>query len=432
LSDSVASGGNIGKQMIQRFLTISVAAALLAGGTPATADAQSKISAYSWVAVWEESPAPAVATPAAPLLPVEGQTLRQTLTVGLRGRQVRVTLTNAYGSKPLVVGKATLGRIVNGKLEPNSVRPFTFSGKPSVTVPVGAPALSDPVDMLVRPGDEFAISFYLPERTLPETYFRPAPASDLAGTTLSGAHTWASLSSTGDFTAAPQLPGAAQSSQLIATRLDMLAVPAASAIAVLGTTRTVGEGRWYDLLARRLAAAGRPWAVINASMVANALTYPRPIGGDAGVARFDRDVLLSPGLRYVIIADAANDIGSAGLPGTGIPMATLDGLVANYRQLVARAHARNVKVIAATVLPFAGVPFAGFDTAEKQALRGALNQWIRTSGAFDGVIDFDAMLRDPADPLHFAKGLDGANHFAPSEAGEKRMAEGIDLNLFRK
>ena len=388
-------------------------------------------AAEPWVAAWQASPAAQPAPASGPLKPIEGQTLRLRLRPSLAGRRLRVTLTNAYGTRPVVIGTASIGRLVGGKIDPASVRPLTFSGAASITVPLGAPALSDPVDLAAGPADDLAISLYLPQSTLPETYFRPAAAVDVAGTAAGGAGPDAALSARGDFTRAAELPGATPSPRLFVSRLDVLASPSAGAVVVLGTTRTVGDGRWPDILARRLAAAGRPLSVVNASMVANPLTHPYPGGGDAGLARFDRDVLMDPGVRYVILADAINDIGQAGRLAPDSALPTLDELAAAYRQMVARAHARDVKVIASTLMPFAGVPFPGFYSPEKEALRGALNQWIRTGGAFDGVIDMDALVRDPADPLHFAKGLEVANHFAPNDAGEKRIGDAIDLKLFR-
>lgn len=389
------------------------------------------LAAEPWVAAWQASPAAQPSPPAAPLKPIEGQTLRQRLKPSLGGRKLRITLTNAYGGKALAVGAASIGRWVDGKLDPATIRPLTFSGAASIAVPAGAPAVSDPVDLAVTPTDVLAISLYLPQPTLPETYHRPIGAVDTAGTTLGAAGPEAVLSAKGDFTRAVELPAAAPSPRLFVSRLDVLATPASGAVVVLGTTRTEGEGRWPEILARRLSAAGRPLSVVNASMVANPLTHPYPGGGEAALARFDRDVLMDPGVRYVILADAINDIGQAGrlLPDSTLP--TVEDLAAAYRQMVVRAHARDVKVIAATLLPFAGAPFPGFYSPEKEALRGALNQWIRTSGAFDGVIDMDAIARDPADPLHYAKGLDAANHFAPSEAGEALIGEKIDLKLFR-
>jgi lysophospholipase L1-like esterase len=393
-----------------------LAAALLA--LPARA-------AEPWVGAWQAAPAAVAPNPAAPLVPIQGQTLRQRLEPTLGGKSVRVTLTNAYGGRPLVVAGASIGRMVGGKLDPASIRPLAFTGARGVTIPIGAPALSDPVDLPVKAGETLAISLYLPGPALPETFHRALPAQDRAGT----APPEALLSGPGDFTAAADLPGAAPAPRLFVSRLDVLATTRNGAVVVLGTTRTEGEGRWPALLAPRLAKAGRALSVVNASMVANPLTRPYTGGGEAALARFDRDVLMVPGVRYVILVDAINDIGQAGRP--EVPLPTLAELQAAYRQMVARAHARDVKAIAATLLPFAGVPFANFYSEEKERLRGQLNDWIRTGGAFDGVIDFDAMLRDPANPLRYAPGLGEANNFGPSLAGDARLAERIDLNLFR-
>jgi hypothetical protein len=384
-----------------------------------------------WLAAWEAAPAQQLPAANAALAPLEGQTLRQRLTSSVSGRRVQVTFTNAYGAKALMIGAASVGKLAGGRLDPASVRPLAFGGASAIAVPPGAPALSDPVDLAVAPDEVLAISLYLPEATLPDTYHRPVSAVDTAGTTLGAGGPEAMVSGAkGDFTRSAELTGARPTARLFVSRLDVQATAAKGAILVLGTTRTEGEGRWPEILARRLAAAGRPMAVANASMVANPLTHPYPGGGEAALARFDRDVLMAPGVRYVIVADAINDIGQAGRPGAGGLPTTAD-LAAAYRQLVSRAHARGVKVIAATVMPFAGVPFPEFYSPAKEAARGDLNAWIRTSGAFDGVIDMDALVRDPADPLHYAKGLDAANHFAPSEAGEARIGQGVDLRLFR-
>ena len=250
----------------------------------------------------------------------------------------------------------------------------------------------------------------------------------MSGAVTSGPE--AQLSGPGDHTRDAELPGASTSPRLFVSRVDVLPAKAAGAVIVLGTTRTEGEGRWPDILQRRLAAAGQPLSVVNASMVANPVTHPYPGGGEAALARFDRDVLMAPGARYVILADAINDIGQAGglIP---LPLPSADDLIAAYRQLTVRARAQGLKVIATTMMPFAGAPFPGFYNAEKEKLRGEVNQWIRTGGAFDAVIDMDAMVRDPADPLHYAKGLDSANHFTPSLAGEQKLGDGIDLKLFR-
>jgi hypothetical protein len=173
-------------------------------------------------------------------------------------------------------------------------------------------------------------------------------------------------------------------------------------------------------------------------MVANPLTRPYSAGGgEAAIARLDRDVLDVPGVTHVVVADAINDIGQVGTKRNGAylvrPEDGLDaqGLAAAYRQIVARAHARGIKVVAATVMPFEGVPFADFYSPAKEQIRQDLNRWIRTSGAFDGVIDLDAMVRDPVHPSRFTPGTTTANNFAPDAAGEEKIADAIDLKLFR-
>ncbi len=405
--------------MRARFALLALACAL---APPASA-------AEPWVAVWAASPATQPAPANGALKPLADQTLRQRLKVGIAGRRLQVTLTNAYGSKPLTVGAASVGRLIGGKLDPASIRPLTFGGKPSIIVPIGAPALSDPVDLTMAAGAEIAISLYLPQTTLPETYHRPSNPVEVVGTASSSGPE-AQVSGPGDHTRDVEMPGAAPSPRLFVSRVDIAPAKPAGAIVVLGTTRQEGDGRWPDILQKRLAAAGRPLAVVNASMVANPLTHPYPGGGEAALARYDRDVLLIPSARYVILADAANDIGQAGgLVPLALPSA--DDLIAAYRQLTMRARAQGLKVIATTMMPMAGAPFPNFYSPEKEKLRGEVNAWIRTGGAFDAVIDMDAIVRDPADPLRFAKGLDSANHFTPSLAGEQKLGAAIDLKLFR-
>ena len=411
---------------MSRSVIAALAFALCA--LPLSASAQARAPA-GWVGAWAAPPMAQPSPANAPLKALRNQTVRQRVKASVGGRQLRVTLSNAYGTKPLVIGAATIGRVVGGQLDPASIRPLTFGGAAAVTIAPGAPALSDAVALELADGAEAAISLHLPAETVPETYHRALPAQDAAGASTGERILEAAVSGEGDFTGQATMPGATASPRLFVARLDVLQPRAQGAVVVLGTTRTVGEGRWYDLLAQRLAPRR---AVVNASMVANPLTRPYPGGGDAGLARFDRDVLMVPGVSHVVIADSINDIGQ---PGTAlVPVAelpTLAALQAAYRQLVERAHARGVKVIAATVLPFEGVPFQGFYAPQKDQLRAALNQWIRTAGIFDGVIDMDAILRDPANPNRYAPGLHTANNFAPSEAGERKLADAIDVRLFR-
>jgi lysophospholipase L1-like esterase len=362
------------------------------------------------------------------LKPLKNQTVRQRVKVSVAGSTLRVVLTNAYGTKPLRIAAATVLRARNGQGE-GAALPLSFAGAPSIVVPVGAPAFSDPLPLSVAAGAELLLSLYLPDETLPETYHRALAGQDQAAAATVPE---AQVSAEGDYTRDAVMAGAQAGARLFVARVDVLAAKRGSTVVVLGTTRTAGEGRWPELLAKRLQAAGRNVSVVNASMVANPLTRPYPGGGDAGLARFDRDVLGVPGITHVILADAANDIGQPGGPAIDASqMPTLQDLTAAYLQLALRARAAGVKVIAATVLPFEGVPFAGFWSPQKEQLRGQLNEWIRSSGAFDAVIDMEAMLRDPAKPTRFREGLHTANNFGPNEAGEQYLVQGLDLKLFR-
>lgn len=377
-----------------------------------------------WLAGWQASPMAQTGT----LSVLKDQTVRQRLTLAIGGSQLRVVVSNAYGSRPLRIGAASVLRTRAGQAEGPAL-PLTFGGEASIVVPVGAPAFSDPLPLVVTAGAELSISLYLPAETLPETWHRALSNQDQVG---AAAAPEALVSGPGDFTREAVMPGAQPGQRLFVARIDILPTRRGSTVVVLGTTRTAGEGRWPLLLAQRLQAAGRNVSVINASMVANPLTRPYPNGGEAGLARFDRDVLGVPGVSHVVIADAANDIGQPG--GGTIDAAQLPAvqeLAAAYRQLAVRAHAAGVKVIAATVMPFEGVPFVGFWSPDKERLRGELNAWIRSSGAFDAVLDLDAIVRDPLRPTRYRDGLHTANNFGPNEAGERQLVDAMDLKLFR-
>jgi len=403
------------------MLRILMLAVALTAVNPVSAAAATR---DTWLAAWQASPMAQVGQ----LKPLKNQTVRQRFKVSVAGSQLRVVFSNAYGSKPLRIGAATVLATRNGQAE-GTARPLTFAGAASLVVPVGAPAFSDPLPLAVAAGSELSVSLYLPDETLPETYHRALAGQDQAAAATAPE---AQVSAEGDYTREAVMAGAQAGARLFVARVDVLPAKRGSTVVVLGTTRTAGEGRWPELLAKRLQAAGRNMSVVNASMVANPLTRPYPGGGDAGLARFDRDVLTVPGISHVILADAANDIGQ---PGGAVVdaalMPTLQDLTAAYLQLALRARAAGVKVIAATVMPFEGVPFAGFWSPQKEQLRGQLNEWIRSSGAFDAVIDMDAMLRDPAKPTRFREGLHTANNFGPNEAGERYLIDALDLKLFR-
>jgi len=390
----------------------------------AAARAQTPASA-EWVSAWTAGPQQQVGE----LIPLVDRTLRAYVPLSVGGQQLRIRFSNEYGSKALTIGTATVGLTgPDGAIRSGTLRNLTFGGASSILVPVGAPAYSDPINLDIPDAATVAISLYLPGEVLPETYNRRSADQD----NTDGKMTGAEISPTGDYTARPQIEGAMPCDYLFLTRVDVFEPRVENVIVVMGTSRTTGPGHWPEFLNLRLNADGPLMSVINASLQANVLTWPYPGGGDAALARFDRDVLMQPGITHVVIADAINDIGQPG--GTVIPaeqMPTLEVLSSAYLQLAARGRARGVKVIATTIMPFDGVPFANYYSAEKDRLRVALNEWIRTSGAFDGLIDLDTIMRDPDNPSQFKPGLHTANNFGPNEQGERMIAEVIDTGLFR-
>jgi lysophospholipase L1-like esterase len=356
------------------------------------------------------------------------QTLRLIVHTSVQGRRVRIRLSNEMGSTPLTIGAAHVALRASGAdIAAGSDRVLTFSGKPSITIPPGAPALSDPVDLDVPGQSDLAISVYLPGTTTVTTLH-------------SGAYQTSYVSGPGDFSAAASLPTQAQlGSWPFLTEVDVEGEGAA--IVAFGDSITDGfhssansNSRWPDFLERRLHAAnaantggGEP-GVVNRGISGNRLLSNPPPGSSAGRAaleRFDRDVLATAGVRYMTVMLGINDIGHSSddspLPGGA------NDLIAGYRQLIARAHEHGIAVYGATLTPFEG---AKYFSPEKEQMREALNDWIRNSGELDGVIDFDKVTRDPARPLRFLPAYDSGDHLHPNDAGYQAMGNAVPLAWF--
>jgi lysophospholipase L1-like esterase len=392
------------------------------GGT-ASAQSASAIQPH-WVGSWGASPA----FPNGP--EVVKQTIRQVVRLSLGGRAVRIRLSNEMGTSPLVIGSAHIARPGQepGSIDPATDHVLTFSGRPSIIVPVGAPVLSDPVNLDAKSLDSLSISLYVPRATGP------------TATHPSGAAT-AYISDGGDATAAATLPNPSTSTARFFLSGVDVDEPDAGAVVALGDSITDGFGsavdanhRWPDVLAERLVAAHLSLGVVDAGIGGNRILHdlPRAEFGPAALARFDRDVLSVPGVRTVILLESINDIGLSGSAGLSEQAVTADDITAGMRQIVERAHAHGITVLGATLTPFADTIGPGYYSKEGEEKRQAVNRWIREGDAFDGVIDFDAVLRDPVHTDHIAAQYDGGDHLHPNDAGYRRMGEAVDLALLRK
>jgi lysophospholipase L1-like esterase len=381
--------------------------------------------------------APAVAAPAgppagpgggggrgfAPPATVNNQTLRQIVHTSIGGSRVRVVLSNVFGTAPVQIGGASVAlRDKDAAIQPATSKTLLFGGAPTGTILAGATLVSDPVDMALAPLSDLAIDLFVPG----DLGVSPSPV-----TTHNGASQTNYISEPGNHVgtatmAAALRPGA----WFLIARVEVMAPANTLAVVAFGDSITDGarsttdmNTRWPDVLARRLAARKGPAvAVLNAGISGN-----RVLGDGAGVsalARFDKDVLLQTGVTHVVVMEGINDIGIA----RSNPSPSAADLIAGHKQLIERARARGLKIYGATLTPYEG---AAYFTPEGEAKRQALNEWIRTSGAYDGVIDFDKATRDPAAPSKFLPAYDSGDRLHPGDAGYKAMGDAVDLALFK-
>ncbi|HEX4501763.1 MAG TPA: SGNH/GDSL hydrolase family protein [Scandinavium sp.] len=388
------------------------------------------ISRNGWVASWTASPQAIwgkdFAFPTNIPAVIEGQTLRQVARISLGGKKVRLVFSNAYGKQPLKIGAATVAVTDKASsMQTATLKTVTFSGETSATIPPGAPLLSDPLDLPVNALSHMTVSTFLPDNTPTTTFHWDARQT-----------AWLAA---GNQVSAPTLTSAtAMTTRTLLTGIEVqTAQPEPQAIAVIGDSITDGDGvsvdsdaRWPDFLAQRLAPKGI--AVINAGISGGRLLSDQM--GDNAVARFARDVLDQPGVRTAIVLIGINDISWSGtIFAPDAPLPTLESLQMGYRQLVAQAHRRGVRIIGVTLTPFEGAlhdsPVHGYYTADKDALRQKLNAWIRDSGTFDAVIDFDKYAADPAHPLRLAPAIDSGDSLHPGDAGNRMLAEKIPLEV---
>jgi lysophospholipase L1-like esterase len=414
------------------------AAPPVAAPVPATAD---HTRPGTWVGTWATAP---TTVPRTNVATFENQTIRQVVHVSVGGDSLRVRLSNEFGSQPLVIGAAHVARGVPGggpeQIAEGTDRTLTFGGRSSVTVPPGAPLLSDPVALEVPARSDLVVSIYLPERTEGRTIHAFAfqrnavAAGNVADDTKiepsSFIEQWYFL--TGVSVRAGR-PGAAS----VVTLGDSITD---------GAETTVGANRrWPDVLAGRLQDTRglAHLGVVNAGIGGNRLLHdPNPppgsdaenfaaFFGESALRRFDRDVGAQPGAGFVVVLIGVNDLGHPGTVAPPSEEVSADDIIAGHRQLIARAHERGLRIFGATILPFKDTTIPGYYTPERDAKRKAVNQWIRTSGEYDAVIDLDAAVRDPADPDRLLPAFDSGDHLHPNDAGMAAMAAAVPLRIFR-
>ncbi|HWJ95509.1 MAG TPA: SGNH/GDSL hydrolase family protein [Telluria sp.] len=421
-------GHGAGQPTSQSRRGLLFAGALLAASLafpPPAVQAQSWATEH-WVGTWG-------AGPGGPPLPANtqtftDQTVRLIVHTSIGGNRVRIRLSNEMGTTPLTIGAAHIAvRASGADIAPGTDRALTFSGMNSITIPPGAPVLSDPVDLNVAPLSDLAISLYLP--------------GTVGATTIHGTASQTNyVSLPGNFTGAASLP--TQRTILSWPFLTEVDVDSdGAAIVTLGDSITDGtrstpdtNNRWPDWLARRLQTVRDPilginnrLGVVNRGISGNRLVSNPPEGSLAGrnaLERFDRDVLATAGVKYMTVMIGINDIGNSPADNPISP----DTLIAGYRQLIARAHAKGIAVYGATLTPFEG---AGYYSASKEVVRQAVNNWIRSTDEFDGVIDFDLVTRDPAHPTRFLPAYDSGDHLHPNDLGYQAMGNAVPLTLFR-
>ena len=371
----------------------------------------------NWVGAWGASPA----LPSGP--EITNQTIRQVVRPSLGGEAIRLRISNELGTSDLVIGAAHVA--LPGNIDPATDKVVTFGGRPSITLPPGAPALSDPIEISVSPLDSVAVSLFVPRNT------GPAATHPLGRATA--------YIAAGDQTAAGAMEDVDTSStaRYFLSGIEVEA-PGASTLVTLGDSITDGYGstvdgndRWPDILAERLSAADMKIGVVDAGISGNRVLHDRPQAqfGPAAIARFDRDVLSMPGVETVIVMESINDLGHPGASGLTEQKVSSEDIIVGMKQLTARAHAHDIRIIGATLTPYAGTIFPGYYSDEGESERQAINAWIRDSGAFDGVIDFDAVVRDPDQPDHIGAEYDFGDHLHPNDAGYRAMGEAIDLSL---
>ena len=403
-----------------------------------------------WIGTWATAPQ---ADMPAHVQTFRNQTLRLIVHVSAGGKKVRIKISNTFGDKPLLIGVAHIARrAASADIDPASDRTLKFRGNVSTTIAARAVEVSDPVDMDVPALSDLAISLFFPETAVATTSHVLALQTNYVS------------AEPGDSTAAPKFPVAKTIDFWpFLTGVDVTASPRGASIVAFGSSTTDGDGstddanrRWPDVLAERLQKdtnGNAELGILNEGIIGNRLLAdshsPRQTGGpfedalkrygealgDAGLARFNRDVLSQAGVKYVVLLLGINDIL---FPGTFIPASesvSAQSVISGNRQLIARAHKEGILVIGTTIPPIEDAMFKHpeihFFTPEKEAARHEVNAWIRASSEFDAVVDFDEVVRDPSHPARLLPLYDSGDHLHVNDAGNIAQGNAFPLSLFR-
>ncbi len=389
--------------------------------------------ARHWVASWAASPGSGEAPG------FSDQTLRQVVTPHLGGDRLRIRLSNRFGTRPVRVSAATVARRAQGAgLEPGTVVAVTFEGRLSLTLPAGHDAVSDAVDLPFAAFDDLAVSLAIEGESGPATEHLVGQQTSYVGERGAG-------NQTGDVSGAAFVGGRTTTRRSFLTGIDVRAAGDVAAVVAFGDSLTDGylgsrsplkpnsdgidvNGRYPDLLQRRLLdTPGAPrLSVVNAGITGNRVLGEGaiPQHGPAAVARLRADALELAGVRHVIALAGINDVGGQA--------ADADAVIAGLASLVAQAHAADRRILLGTIPPTLGAVSESYGDARARTARRAINRWIRDGADADGVVDFDAALRDPAEPERLDPRLDSGDGLHPNLAGYRAMADAVDLDLLRE
>ncbi|WP_308296130.1 SGNH/GDSL hydrolase family protein [Streptomyces sp. ISL-96] len=403
------------------------------GGSAAAVAAEHSIKSGQEKGGWQGGWATSPQQPTAPFEPNWSQegfsnhTVRQVVRVSKGGTKARIELSNRYGKTPLRITGATVARTDKGaSVRAGSVRRLSFDKARSLTIPAGGTAYSDGVPFKVKALESVTVTLYLAAKTGPATFHTFSSATSYRA---DGDHRsdrdGAAFKETSDswyYLTGVEVGGGERSG-----RRDGVVAFGDSITDGVGSSPNT-DNRYPDELAERFAATGKPRSVLNHGIGGNQVTNDTTWAGEKGIARFKKDVLSEPGVGTVIVLEGINDIGGSGwqgVPGGPTPEVSAEQLIEGHRTVIRQAHAKGIKAVGATLTPIKG---SGYYTEVNEAKRDAVNQWIRTSGEYDAVVDLDRALADPADRDRMLPAYDSGDALHPNDAGFRVMAEALDLD----